>query len=130
MSLATFKLRMTDNVPGIIYVGDQCLDCDLCRETAPEHFARNDEGGYSYVKRQPETPEEFAMCLEAIDGCCTGTIFADGNCFDWTAFPAPIPYHLTSEGQAQHVQRDKPKKSQNCCAEKKPSEEKQDSDLC
>jgi len=100
MSLDTFKTRMADNVAGMIYVGDQCLDCGLCRETAPANFARNGEGGYSYVKKQPETPEELAACREAMAGCCTETIFDDGDSFDWAALPAPTPYHLTLKGQA------------------------------
>ncbi len=72
---------MTDNAPGKFYVGDQCLDCDLCRELAPENFARNDEGGYSYVKKQPENPDEEARCQEALEGCSTGTIHSDGEDF-------------------------------------------------
>jgi len=51
-----------DKVPGQalgrFYVDTQCIDCDLCRETAPQNFTRNDDGGYSYVKKQPESPEE------------------------------------------------------------------------
>jgi ferredoxin len=94
MSFDTFKTRMADNVPGKFYIGDQCLDCDLCRETSPENFARNDAGGYSYVKKQPETPEEEARCREAMAGCCTETIHDDGESFDWVANPPPVPYHL------------------------------------
>jgi ferredoxin len=122
MSLDTFKKRMADNVPGKIYVGDQCLDCDLCRETAPENFARNDEGGYSYVKKQPETPEEMAQCREAIEGCCTETIFDDGDCFDWAAIPAPTPYHLTPEGQALRARLREQEKQHDCCKHKRDDE--------
>ena len=81
MSLDAFKRRWAENVPGKFYVSDQCLDCDYCREVAPENFARNDERGYSYVKKQPETQEELAYCREAIRGCCTETIFDDGDNF-------------------------------------------------
>ncbi|HUO84189.1 MAG TPA: ferredoxin, partial [Thermoanaerobaculia bacterium] len=42
-----------DKVPGQpdgrYYVDTNCIDCDLCRETAPLNFRRNDEEGYSYV---------------------------------------------------------------------------------
>ena len=48
---------------------DQCIDCDLCRETAPANFTRSDDGGYSYVFKQPTTPEEEALCKEAMGGC-------------------------------------------------------------
>ena len=97
MSLDTFKHRMTDNVPGKFYVGDQCLDCDLCRDLVPAVFGRNDAGGYAYVMRQPETPEEEARCREAVASCCTDTIYDDGDQFDWEANPAPVPYHLRGE---------------------------------
>ena len=118
MSLDTFKTRMADNVAGKFYVGNQCLDCDLCRETAPANFTRNDEGGYSYVKKQPETPEELAACREAMEGCCTETIFADGDTFDWAAIPAPMPYHLTPEGQAQRARWREQETQHDCCKHK------------
>ena len=82
MSLDTFKNRMADNVRGRFYVGDQCLGCDFCRAGARENFARNDEDGYSYVRKQPETAEEEALCREAVAGCCTETIHDDGFDFD------------------------------------------------
>jgi ferredoxin len=50
--------RYPKNVPGKYFTDTQCADCDACRQTAPGIFERDDEGGYSYVVRQPETPEE------------------------------------------------------------------------
>ena len=61
--------KYQQNVTGKFYVDDQCIDCDLCRETAPKNFTRYDDGGYSYVKQQPTTPEEEAACKEAMEGC-------------------------------------------------------------
>ena len=61
--------KYAENVPGKFYVDDQCIDCDLCRETAPANFKRNDDGGHSYVYKQPETPEEEGLCKEAMEGC-------------------------------------------------------------
>ncbi len=95
---ASFKERHADNVPGKFYVINQCLDCDLCRETAPNNFGRNDQGGYSYVKKQPTTHEEEAACREASEGCCTDAIFADGDKHDWTGVPPYDPAkHLTTK---------------------------------
>jgi hypothetical protein len=31
------------NVPGPFYVDTTCIDCDLCRETAPSTFRRDDQ---------------------------------------------------------------------------------------
>ena len=38
--------KYPENVEGQFYVDDQCIDCDLCRETAPANFTRNDDGGH------------------------------------------------------------------------------------
>jgi len=57
------------NVKGKYFVDNQCIDCDLCRETAPNNFTRYEEDGYSYVKKQPESLEEEAACKEAKESC-------------------------------------------------------------
>jgi ferredoxin len=58
-----------DNVRGKFYCDDQCIDCDLCRDTSPDNFTRNEEGGYSYVFNQPDNEEELELCREAMEGC-------------------------------------------------------------
>ena len=70
--------KYPENVEGKFYVDDQCIDCDLCRETAPANFKRNDDGGHSFVYKQPETPEEEALCKEAMEGCPVEAIGSDG----------------------------------------------------
>lgn len=67
------------NVPGPFYVDDQCIDCDLCRETAPDFFARNDDAGHSFVKKQPTTPEEVELCKESLAHCPVNAIGEDGS---------------------------------------------------
>ena len=42
--------KYTQNVTGAYYVDDQCIDCDLCRETAPANFKRDDDGSYVDVE--------------------------------------------------------------------------------
>ena len=90
MSLESFNDRNIENLPGKIYVDGQCLDCDLCRETAPTVFKRKDSEGYSYVAKQPETAEEFEQVAESLEGCCTQAIHDDGDQFDW-ALELPLP---------------------------------------
>lgn len=68
-----------NNALGKFYVDRQCIDCDLCRETAPDFFTRFDEGGHSYVFKQPETPEAIALCREALEGCPVDAIGEDGE---------------------------------------------------
>jgi ferredoxin len=71
--------KYPENVSGPYYVDDQCIDCDLCRETAPANYKRNDDGGHSFVYKQPESPEEEALCKEAMEGCPVEAIGADGG---------------------------------------------------
>jgi ferredoxin len=71
--------KWANNVLGKFYVDQQCIDCDLCRETAPAFFTRNDEGGHSYVNKQPTTEEEIALCMEALEGCPVEAIGEDGD---------------------------------------------------
>lgn len=67
--MAFVKDKLPDNVPGKYYVDRQCIDCDVCRDTSPNNFTRNDENGYSYVYKQPESPEETSLCEEALNAC-------------------------------------------------------------
>ncbi len=76
--MANKENKYGDNVGGAFYVDTQCIDCDLCRQTAPNNFDRNQNGGYSFVKKQPETPEEEAVCKEALEGCPVEAIGSDG----------------------------------------------------
>lgn len=67
------------NVPGKWYVDSSCIDCDVCRTTAPNNFKANEDEGYSYVYKQPETPEEEAQCQEAKASCPVEAIGDDGE---------------------------------------------------
>ena len=71
--------RLPENVPGKFYVDDQCIDCDACRETAPDFFTRSDEKGYSFVHKQPGDKDGEELCLEAMDGCPVEAIGNDGD---------------------------------------------------
>jgi ferredoxin len=71
--------KYSEGVAGKFYVDDQCIDCDLCRETAPANFKRNDDGGHSYVYKQPENADEEKLCVEAMEGCPVEAIGSDGD---------------------------------------------------
>lgn len=77
--MAEFANRYSENINGPFYVDDQCIDCDLCRETAPANFTRNDDGGHSYVFKQPENEAEVTLCKEAMEGCPVEAIGNDGK---------------------------------------------------
>jgi ferredoxin len=76
--MATFADKLPVNAPGRYYVDASCIDCDQCRALAPEIFAREEESGFSYVKRQPETGDEMAQVEEIMAGCATSSIGNDG----------------------------------------------------
>jgi len=71
--------KVLESAGGRFYVDTQCIDCDVCRVTAPANFQRHDEKGYSYVFRQPATPDEEAQCQEAMDCCPVEAIGSDGD---------------------------------------------------
>ena len=75
--MADKENKLPENVPGRFFVDDQCIDCDACRETAPDFFTRNDDKGYSYVHTQPEDEESVELCLEALEGCPVEAIGSD-----------------------------------------------------
>ena len=78
-SMADIANKYPENVAGRFFVDNNCIDCDLCRETAPSFFTRHDEGGYSYVMKQPASEEEIAQCMEALEGCPVEAIGNDGD---------------------------------------------------
>tara|TARA_Y100000296_G_scaffold54408_1_gene62392 strand:+ start:773 stop:1033 length:261 start_codon:yes stop_codon:yes gene_type:complete len=67
--MAELADRYEDNVIGRYFVDTQCIDCDLCRETAPNNFTRQTEEGYSYVYKQPQDDSEEEACKEAMENC-------------------------------------------------------------
>jgi len=70
--------KIADNVPGKWYVDSNCIDCDVCRTTAPNNFEANEDEGYSFVAKQPENDEEIEQMEEAMESCPTEAIGDDG----------------------------------------------------
>ena len=77
--MANLKNRLPYNVLGRFYIDDSCVDCDMCRGTAPHVFKRNDEAGSSYAYRQPVTEEEIKLAEQAVTECPTESIGNDGE---------------------------------------------------
>ena len=84
--MAEIEEKYEDNVTGKFFVDEQCIDCDLCRETAPSCFTRNDDGGYSFVHKQPDNEEEEVQCREAMEGCPVEAIGDNGAGYLFTPF--------------------------------------------
>ncbi len=70
--------KQPENVSGKWYVDVNCIDCDVCRETAPNNFTQETSKGYSYVYKQPDSPEELEQCKEALESCPVEAIGEDG----------------------------------------------------
>ncbi|OGQ07436.1 MAG: ferredoxin [Deltaproteobacteria bacterium RIFCSPLOWO2_12_FULL_40_28] len=70
--------RVKDNMTGSWYVDSQCIDCDLCRTTAPANYKQNPDEGYSFVYKQPENDEEIKLCQQALEECPVEAIGKDG----------------------------------------------------
>ena len=77
--MAEPKDKLPENVAGRYYVDRNCIDCDVGLDTAPANFTRNDENGYSFVYKQPETVEEMELCEEAFMACPVEAIGDDGQ---------------------------------------------------
>lgn len=59
------------------YIDENCIDCDLCHETAPKMFARDEDAGRSIVIRGPQTDEELELYREAAESCPVEAIHED-----------------------------------------------------
>ena len=70
--MADFKKRVPENLEGEFFVDSTCIDCDTCRQLAPDIF--EDTGDTSFVKVQPRTPEEIRSATQALLACPTGSI--------------------------------------------------------
>jgi len=70
--------RLPDNAAGKWYVDSSCIDCDVCRTTAPNNFKANEDEGYSFVFKQPENAEEQGQWDEAKASCPVEAIGDDG----------------------------------------------------
>lgn len=70
--MADIKKRLPYNVEGEFFVDSTCIDCDACRQLAPETFA--DSGDYSLVYAQPQTEEARRQAMRALLACPTGSI--------------------------------------------------------
>lgn len=64
------------STPGRYYVdADACVHHHCCVDTAPNNFKMDDL--IAYVCKQPSTPEEEALCREALEACPTAAIHDD-----------------------------------------------------
>ena len=71
--MASPARSIADNARGEFFVDSSCIDCDLCRQIAPEVFARSPRVGQSFVAHQPAAGGE-RRALMALVTCPTSSI--------------------------------------------------------
>ncbi len=75
--MANLTKRVPENIPGDFFVDSTCIDCDACRQIAPAVFGQ--AADTSYVRQQPQTPEDSRSALHALLSCPTGSIGCLGD---------------------------------------------------
>jgi len=75
--MANFAKRVPENVLGDFFVDSTCIDCDACRQIAPNVFGEAAET--SFVKAQPKGLTERREALQALRSCPTGSIGCLGD---------------------------------------------------
>ncbi|HKA55037.1 MAG TPA: ferredoxin, partial [Candidatus Binatia bacterium] len=75
--MAQFSRRLSGNAAGDFFVDSSCIDCDICRQVAPETF--HARAGQTIVARQPSTPDAVHRALMALVACPTGSIGTTGK---------------------------------------------------
>jgi glyoxylase-like metal-dependent hydrolase (beta-lactamase superfamily II)/ferredoxin len=88
--MARRELAVAENVPGELYVDESCIECDTCRELAPEVFGSL-ESGQSFVQRQPGDPATWRRALHAVVSCPTSSIGAERSAREAAR---DLPVHL------------------------------------
>jgi glyoxylase-like metal-dependent hydrolase (beta-lactamase superfamily II)/ferredoxin len=97
--MAQLARRLPQNVDGPFFVDDTCIDCDACRQIAPETF--RDHGDQSSVFRQPSGAGEERRAMMALVACPTGSIGAPRSVprrLGLEAFPERIAENVFSCG--------------------------------
>jgi glyoxylase-like metal-dependent hydrolase (beta-lactamase superfamily II)/ferredoxin len=75
--MANIKKRVPQDVAGDFFVDTTCIDCDTCRQLAPQVFGEGD--GHAFVHHQPATPDDHRHALHALVCCPTGSIGSQGD---------------------------------------------------
>lgn len=70
--MADLEKKLTANTDGLFFVDSTCIDCDTCRQLAPEVFT--EDGDYSVVFHQPENETQRHLASRALVACPTGSI--------------------------------------------------------
>src|SRR5437762_11823229 len=87
--MAQRQLSVAENVPGELFVDSSCIECDTCRELAPDVFGST-ASEQSFVTRQPADDAAWHRALQAVVSCPTSSIGADRSAKE-AARSLPVP---------------------------------------
>jgi ferredoxin len=76
--MADRNIKNSNNVDGAFYTDKKCISCNACVGVAPDFFKMDYDNMHSYVKKQPKTPSDFAICNKALERCPVDAIGNDG----------------------------------------------------
>jgi glyoxylase-like metal-dependent hydrolase (beta-lactamase superfamily II)/ferredoxin len=96
--MADLARRLRTNADGPFFVDASCIDCDACRQLAPQSFAQR--GAYSAVASQPRNEEEVAAALRALVACPVGAI---GDVEHRSVANAVAAFPLTIDGPVSYL---------------------------
>ena len=91
--MANIKKKLSSNIEGNFFVDSTCINCDACRQLAPETFQEHEE--YSSVYRQPAVDLDRHHAYQAMIACPVGSIGVMQPDRDhWQAAMASFPLQL------------------------------------
>lgn len=94
--MADARKRLSTNVDGNFFVDATCINCDTCRQLAPDSF--EEVGDVSSVVRQPEGAIQLYQAYQALLACPTGSIGTGRNNRDLLqTAKASFPLHLEGD---------------------------------
>lgn len=70
--MANPKERYDENVEGRFFVDRTCINCDTCRQLAPQIFS--EKADHSFVCQQPQSSDDERAATRALLCCPTGSI--------------------------------------------------------
>ncbi|MEP6958253.1 MAG: MBL fold metallo-hydrolase [Nitrospirota bacterium] len=91
--MADQKKRLDSNVAGNFFVDATCINCDTCRQLAPDSF--EEIGEFSAVVQQPGGEEQSRRAYQALLACPVGSIGTEhSNRLRLKDAMASFPLHL------------------------------------
>lgn len=102
--MANPNKRVPANAPGDFFVDSTCIDCDTCRQIAPQVFGEAPDT--SFVKAQPTAGGDRRAALRALLACPTGSIGCQG---DDDVKPVMDDFPLPVEGPVYYCGYNSPK---------------------